>query len=276
MKTISRPQISNNSRPLQARSPENFSGSAGGGGGAGLRARPFPGPDTGNWATNGSPYNRRRGESNSEVHEMNAQAHWDTIYTEKAPDAVSWYAPHLETSLALIERLAGGRAASIIDIGGGRSTLVDDLLMRGYEHLTVLDISRVAIEATRTRLGQAAEGVRRVQWIDADITKCRLEPGAFDLWHDRAVFHFLTDANDRAAYVEQVSSAVKRGGHVVVGTFGPEGPLKCSGLDVMRYDAESMREAFGARFLMLESTNEWHRTPFGTMQQFLYCSFKVV
>src|SRR6266567_6859136 len=181
---------------------------------------------------------------------MDGQGHWNKIYAEKAADAVSWYAPHLETSLALIERLAGGPAASIIDIGGGESTLVDDLLARGYEDVTVLDISRVAIEAARkrveSRVGKAGEGVR---WIEADITKCTLDPDVFDLWHDRAVFHFLTNGNDRDAYVEQVSRAVRRGGHVVVGTFGSEGPLKCSGLNVVRYDAESMQEAFGARFL---------------------------
>jgi len=208
---------------------------------------------------------------------MDAQGHWNKIYAEKAADAVSWYAPHLETSLALIERLAGGPAASIIDIGGGESTLVDDLLARGYEDVTVLDISRVAIEAARkrveSRVGKAGDGVR---WIEADITKCTLYPGVLDLWHDRAVFHFFTNGNDRDAYVEQVSRAVRRGGHVVVGTFGSEGPLKCSGLNVVRYDAESMQEAFGARFLLLESSNEWHRTPFGTMQQFLYCLFGVV
>jgi SAM-dependent methyltransferase len=151
---------------------------------------------------------------------MDAQTHWDRIYTEKAPDAVSWYRPHLETSLALVEKAAAGRSASVIDIGGGESTLVDDLLARGYEDITVLDISQTAIDANRKRLGTASE---RVHWLVADITKVELEPYAYDVWHNRAVFHFLTAPNDRLAYVRQVAHAVKPGGHVIVSTFGPEG-----------------------------------------------------
>ncbi|HEX8984005.1 MAG TPA: class I SAM-dependent methyltransferase [Bryobacteraceae bacterium] len=199
---------------------------------------------------------------------MDAQSHWEKIYSEKAPDAVSWYRPHLETSLALIEQAAGGRSASIIDIGGGESTLVDDLVARGYENITVLDISRTAIDANRKRLGKAAE---RVHWLDADITKVELEHSAYDVWHDRAVFHFLTAPEDRVAYVRQVAQAVKPGGHVIVSTFGPEGPLKCSGLDVVRYDAESLHGEFGPRFRLIASSKEIHRTPFGSTQQFLYC-----
>jgi SAM-dependent methyltransferase len=185
----------------------------------------------------------------------------------EAPDAVSWYRAHLETSLALIEQAAAGRPASIID-GGGESTLVDDLLARGYENITVLDISQAAIDANRKRLGKASEGVH---WLVADITKAELEPSAYDVWHDRAVFHFLTALNDRVAYVDQVARAVKPGGHVIVSTFGPEGPAKCSGLDVVRYDAESLHRQFGVHFRLLGSSKELHQTPFGTVQQFLYC-----
>jgi 2-polyprenyl-3-methyl-5-hydroxy-6-metoxy-1,4-benzoquinol methylase len=166
---------------------------------------------------------------------MDVQTHWEKIYAEKAPNAVSWYRPHLETSLALIEQTASGRSASVIDIGGGESTLVDDLLARGYENITVLDISQSAIDATRKRLWKAVE---RVHWLVADITQVELESSAYDVWHDRAVFHFLTAAADCIAYVRQVAHAVKRGGHVIVSTFGPEGPARCSGLDVVRYDAE--------------------------------------
>src|SRR6266568_5110717 len=122
---------------------------------------------------------------------LDAQTHWETIYTHKAPDQVSWYCPHLETSLALIEQAAGGRSASIIDVGGGESTLVDDLLVLGYTDITVLDISQTAIDANKRRLGEASE---RVRWRAADITSVELEPGAYDVWHDRAVFHFLTSA----------------------------------------------------------------------------------
>lgn len=203
---------------------------------------------------------------------MNAANHWDKIYREKAPDAVSWYRPHLERSLELIQKAAPARFAAIIDIGGGESTLVDDLLARGYENVTVLDISSTAIEVTKQRLGVASE---RVAWLAADIAKANLPPSTYDVWHDRAVFHFLTAADQRLAYVCQVAKAVKPGGHVLVSTFGPEGPKKCSGLEVVRYDAESLHAQFGRRFRMLESFKELHETPFGTTQQFLYCCCRI-
>jgi SAM-dependent methyltransferase len=199
---------------------------------------------------------------------MDAETHWERIYREKAPDAVSWYRPHLERSLALIEQLAPDRSASIIDVGGGESTLVDDLLARGYQKVSVLDISQTAIDANRKRLGNLAQAVH---WLVADITRSELEPSAYHVWHDRAVFHFLTTASDRVAYVRQVARAVKPGGHVIVSTFGPEGPTKCSGLDVVRYDAQSLHDQFGVHFRLLGSSNELHATPFGTTQQFLYC-----
>jgi SAM-dependent methyltransferase len=203
---------------------------------------------------------------------MDAQAHWEKIYTEKAPDAVSWYRPHLETSLAFIEHAAASCSAAIIDVGGGESTLIDDLLARGYENITVLDIPQTAIDANRKRLRKASE---RVHWFVADITRVELEPSAYDVWHDRAVFHFLTAPSDRVAYVRQVARAVKAGGHVIVSTFGPEGPTKCSGLDVVRYDAETLHGEFGAHFRLLKSSKELHRTPFGTIQQFLCCYCRV-
>ena len=203
---------------------------------------------------------------------MDSQTHCENIYSIKAPDAVSWYRPHLELSLELIRRAAPELSASIIDVGGGESTLVDDLIGQGYENITVLDISRIAIEATRKRLG-AVSG--RVHWLVADITDTQLEHGAYDVWHDRAVFHFLTAPNARVAYVRQVANAVKPGGHVIVSTFGPEGPTKCSGLDVVRYDAEKLHGEFGVHFRLLDSSKELHRTPFGTVQQFLYCFCRV-
>ena len=203
---------------------------------------------------------------------MNTQNHWEKVYREKAPDAVSWYRPHLETSLALIERAAGAYSASIIDVGGGESTLVDDLLARGYQNVTVLDVSETAIEVTKKRLGPFAE---RVCWIAGDITKIRLAPNTYDVWHDRAVFHFLITPEQRAAYVQQVAAAVRPGGHVIVSTFGPEGPTKCSGLNVVRYDAKSLHGEFGTRFRLVESSKELHQTPFGTTQQFLYCYCRI-
>jgi len=203
---------------------------------------------------------------------MDTKTHWEKIYTTTAPDSVSWYRAHLDTSLALIERAADARSASIIDIGAGESTLVDDLLLRGYKNLTVLDVSQTAIEVTKKRLGSMAEQVR---WLVADISEVELKPHSYDLWHDRAVFHFLTTPAQRLAYVRQVTRAVKPGGHVIVSTFGPEGPMKCSGLEVMRYDAESLHDEFGARFRLIESSKELHQTPFGTTQQFLYCYCRV-
>jgi 2-polyprenyl-3-methyl-5-hydroxy-6-metoxy-1,4-benzoquinol methylase len=199
---------------------------------------------------------------------MDAKAHWEKVYGTKAPEQVSWYRAHLETSLAFIERAAGANSACIIDVGGGESTLVDDLLARGYVNVTVLDISQTAIEVTKKRLQELAE---RVQWITGDVTKVALPRGAYAVWHDRAVFHFLTRAEERLAYVRQVAHAVRPGGHVIVSTFGPEGPKKCSGLEVDRYDADSLHEQFGARFRLVESAKELHQTPFGATQQFLYC-----
>jgi 2-polyprenyl-3-methyl-5-hydroxy-6-metoxy-1,4-benzoquinol methylase len=199
---------------------------------------------------------------------MRMQEHWERVYETKAPDQVSWFRPHLETSLALIGRAAGDRSASIIDVGGGASTLVDDLIGRGYRNITVLDISLAAIEVAKERLGEASESV---QWLRADVTQADLPAHSYNVWHDRAVFHFLTKPEERLAYVRNVALAVKPGGHVIVSTFGPEGPNKCSGLDVMRYDAESLHEQFGRRFRLVESSKELHDTPFGTTQQFLYC-----
>ena len=203
---------------------------------------------------------------------MDPKSHWEKVYATKTSDAVSWYRRHLERSLALIERAVPERSASIIDVGGGESTLVDDLLLRGYANITVLDISQGAIVVARSRLGSAAD---QVHWIAADIAKVELEPRAYDLWHDRAVFHFLTLPEQRTAYVRQVARSVRPGGHVIVSAFGPEGPTRCSGLEVVRYDAESLHREFGVSFRMVESSTELHHTPFDTTQQFLYCYCRI-
>lgn len=204
---------------------------------------------------------------------LNPKKHWETIYRTRAPDAVSWYRPHLEKSLDLISKAVNNDwQAAIIDVGAGESTLVDDLLDRNFQRITVLDISQKAIEDTKKRLGPKASAVT---WMVEDITKVALPERCFDVWHDRAVFHFLTDPADRKAYVKTVAQSVKSGGHVIVATFGPEGPEKCSGLNVVRYDAESLHDQFGARFRLVEHTSEEHETPFGTTQQFLYCYCKV-
>lgn len=203
---------------------------------------------------------------------MDAEAHWETIYRSKTPDSVSWYRPHLEVSLGLIERAAARLSAAIIDVGGGESTLVDDLVKRGFRDLTVLDISATALDVTKRRLGQGAE---RVNWIAGDVTQVTLPRRSFDVWHDRAVFHFLTAAEDRAAYVRTVMQAMRPRGFVIVSTFGLEGPTRCSGLDVVRYDADSLHGQFGSGFQMVESSKEIHHTPWGVAQQFLYCFCRV-
>ena len=200
------------------------------------------------------------------------QSHWEKVYQTKGYDAVSWYAPHLSESLRLIAELCPRKDAAIVDIGGGESTLVDDLLAQGYTDLSVLDISVTAIDFTRRRLGARAS---RVNWCVGDITQYDFKGKTFDLWHDRAVFHFLTDADKRAAYTNLVKASVKRGGYVVMATFGPEGPLKCSGLDVVRYDPEKLHGEFGDKFRLMGSQTNQHATPFGTTQQFLYCWCKV-
>ncbi len=157
--------------------------------------------------------------------------HWETVYQTRAADAVSWYRPHLDTSLTLIERAMPDRGGALIDIGGGESTLVDDLLARGYRELTVLDISAAAIAVARQRLGDAAA---HVTWLASDIMQADLPAQHFGLWHDRALFHFLTAAEQRAAYVRRLLHALKPGGHAIIATFGPQGPAKCSGLDTVR------------------------------------------
>lgn len=199
---------------------------------------------------------------------MESKSHWERVYASRRADAVSWYQPHAACSLELIGRVAPERDARVIDVGGGASTLVDDLLAGGSWQVTVLDISVAALQVARRRLGAAAD---RVRWIDADITKVQLEPAAYDVWHDRAVFHFLTDPADRAAYVAQVRRAVRPGGHVIVAAFGPNGPQQCSGLPVMRYGPGELHAQFGGEFELLEHVAEQHRTPAGAIQQFVYC-----
>lgn len=182
----------------------------------------------------------------------------------------SWFEPHLQTSLHWISEAAPDRSASIIDVGGGESTLSDDLLAMHYRSLTVLDIAKAAITKSRNRLGAAAE---KINWLVGNVIEVALPPRAYDVWHDRAVFHFLTEPDRRSAYVRQLSSSLKTGGHVVIATFGPQGPEKCSGLVTMRYNADSLQRELGQDFRLVRSSVVEHHTPFGTAQQFLYCQF---
>jgi SAM-dependent methyltransferase len=199
---------------------------------------------------------------------MDPKAHWEQVYTQHAATEVSWYQPHAERSLALIRRIAGDRPFSLIDVGGGASTLVDDLLELPGADLTVLDLSGAALAVARDRLGARAG---RVHWLAGDVTSVPLPAQAYDLWHDRAVFHFLTEPAQRDAYVAQVRHAVRPGGHVIVAAFGPDGPLQCSGLPVMRYAPGELHAQFGGAFELVEHATEVHRTPGGTVQPFVYC-----
>lgn len=203
---------------------------------------------------------------------MDMQEHWQEVHSATAPDQVSWFRPHLKTSLGLIERADRSRSASIIDVGGGSSTLVDDLVAMGYGNVTILDISDIALALAKKRLGQSAESV---QWICADITQPVFSRPTYDVWHDRAVFHFLTSVKDREAYVRNAMSALRIGGHVIIGTFAPEGPRRCSGLDVVRYDLEKLQKEFGQRFRLVDSLKELHTTPSGMVQPFLYSLYKL-
>lgn len=199
---------------------------------------------------------------------MSGHDHWEAIYGSKGPQDVSWYRPHLDRSLKFIELARLSPDAAIIDVGGGASTLVDDLLLRGYEDVTVLDLSETAIAQAKARLGANAA---RVTWIVGDITRAELPKHRYDFWHDRAVFHFLTKQDDRQRYVAQVRHALKPGGHIVVATFGLEGPEHCSGLPVVRYSPEGIHDQFGIQFAKVGSDDEMHQTPWGSEQEFVYC-----
>ncbi|MGA9032450.1 MAG: class I SAM-dependent methyltransferase [Sulfuricaulis sp.] len=199
---------------------------------------------------------------------MNRKNHWDSVYASKKPGEVSWYQTHLEKSRELIRATGVGHDAEIIDVGGGASTLVDDLLDDGFKHVTVMDISPTAIQSAQARLGARA---REVVWLEADAAHKSLPAHHYDVWHDRAVFHFLTDAADRRRYVDNVGHVLKSGGHVIVATFGPHGPLKCSGLNIVRYTSEQLHAEFGENFELLLSAVEDHVTPGGKHQEFVYC-----
>jgi ubiquinone/menaquinone biosynthesis C-methylase UbiE len=198
---------------------------------------------------------------------MERKLHWEGIYGTKRPTDVSWYQREPQMSLSLIEFAGVATSACLIDVGGGTSTLVDALWALGYQHLTVLDISATALEQARQRLAAASS----ITWIEADVTTVALPSAAFDLWHDRALFHFLTQEKDRASYAHIAQHALKPGGHLIVATFAEDGPTHCSDLEVMRYDPHTLCNQFGASFRLVTSRRELHHTPFDTTQSFIYC-----
>lgn len=199
---------------------------------------------------------------------MKSKEHWEKVYGTKSSVEVSWFQAHADLSLRLIRDSNARSTASIIDVGGGASVLVDDLLAHAYNDVTVLDLSGAALTAARSRLGKSAD---RVKWIEANILDAVLPSATYDVWHDRAVFHFLTNDSDRSRYVEQVLDAVVPGGLVIVATFAEDGPTHCSGLPVIRYSADQLHSEFGEPFVLLGHEKESHHTPDGKEQKFLYC-----
>lgn len=197
------------------------------------------------------------------------KVHWETIYQTKRPDEVSWTEAVPKTSLEFVHRLHIPKDASIIDIGGGDSKFVDYLLMEGYDNITVLDISHHALDRAQMRLGEKANDV---EWIVSDITEFQ-PPTTYDLWHDRAAFHFLTTPSQVSKYCSIARQAIKAGGHLIVGTFSTDGPNKCSGLTVKQYSEESIVSELRNGFDKIECKTVDHITPFHTTQNFLFCSF---
>lgn len=203
---------------------------------------------------------------------MDRQEHWERVYQSKLPTEVSWYQAEAELSLNLIRRVAPDFDSTIIDVGGGASTLVDGLLESGYGAVTVMDLASTALARAQERLGERSS---KVTWIAADVLDAPLPADSYSLWHDRAVFHFLTESRDRARYVAQARRAVRPGGHLIVASFSLEGPSRCSGLEIVRYSPQSMHAEFGPGFQLLDSMREDHRPPGGSSQAFVYCVCRV-
>jgi SAM-dependent methyltransferase len=202
---------------------------------------------------------------------MERKMHWEQVYREKQPNAVSWYQAHPDASLNLIDSVTITPGCPIIDVGGGASTLVDHLLARGFTDITVLDIAAPALAIARERLGPAAAALT---WLVADVSRAQLPAARYGLWHDRAVFHFLTEPADQQAYLATLRQALKPGGYVLLATFAPDGPQSCSGLEVVRYSAEALAALLGAEFVPVHTGRDQHQTPAGGHQAFTFALFQ--
>jgi len=201
--------------------------------------------------------------------EPDRQAHWQNVYQTRGEREVSWSQPSPEPSLGLIEKFARATSAAIVDIGGGASRLVDALRERGYSHLTVLDLSAASLQSAKDRLGGDAASVH---WVAADVRTWQ-PPQAFDIWHDRAAFHFLTEPEAQRAYVERLKLALRHGGHAIIATFALDGPEKCSGLPVARHSAKTIGALLGAEFTQVDTLRHEHTTPWGSVQKFQFSTF---
>ena len=202
---------------------------------------------------------------------MTQQEHWQNAYSTNPLDTLGWYTPHVEISLNWIRQLGLSKDSGIIDAGGGACTLVDDLLHDGYQSPTVVDLSSKAMALAQGRLG---EGAKSVTWIKGDIISVPLAENHYDLWHDRAAFHFLTDPEQQQHYRVNLLKALKPGGHLIIAVFAPEAPPRCSGLPVERYTLDKLESTLGAEFELNQHTQEMHVTPGGTEQMYLYCHFR--
>jgi ubiquinone/menaquinone biosynthesis C-methylase UbiE len=206
--------------------------------------------------------------SSSDGSDTSSKTHWDAVYESRSPTELSWYQPKPTRSLELLDQLGLASSTAIIDVGGGTSTLVDALLDLGLTSIAVLDISHAALEHAKTRLGARAASV---EWIESDVTRANLGAAArYDMWHDRAVFHFLTSQEDRRLYVAAATRALRPGGIALIATFSPNGPTRCSGLDVVRYDSAHLARELGSGFSLERSVDELHHTPAGVVQPFTY------
>jgi ubiquinone/menaquinone biosynthesis C-methylase UbiE len=202
---------------------------------------------------------------------MNQKDHWQQVYSTRQTDNLGWYKPHLTTSMSWIKALNLAPEDPVIDVGGGASTLVDDLLELDYQSVSVLDISDHAISAARQRLAKKAA---MVTWLVGDITSIDLPTNYYKLWHDRAVFHFLTEQEQQQKYRHNLLKSLKPGGYLVIGTFAPEAPAICSGLPVQRYSPEQLVKALGEELELMRHHKELHITPGGVEQMYLYCQFR--
>lgn len=208
---------------------------------------------------------------------MNRKEHWNHVYETKSPDQVSWFQAEARLSFELITRESPSPQTAILDVGAGASVLIDQLLEAGYYNLAVLDVSAAALSVLRTRLTSRFGNLTdNIKWIESDVLEANITPHKVDVWHDRAVFHFLTNPDDRAAYINQLRNALVPNGIVIVATFAEDGPLKCSGLETMRYTAETLSQVMGPDFQLVSSDRELHLTPTAAVQAFTYCVFQYV